>query len=199
MANVTKKIPYTDVFMLNVPEFRKEVRRLTDIANKRIKRLEERDWGDSPALRALKEEGITKFSVKGKTHQEVQNMAARLIKFLNAETSTVRGAIEDIKETAKITGITYQSVKELKQKAKKFFELASKIKQYLKSQQDTAAALNYRQIWNQINQYVAEQEIDLSSAEVSVESLLEDIDEILARSRGKKFEPMDGFDGFEMI
>lgn len=199
MANVTKKIPYTDVFMLNVPEFRKEVRRLTDIANKRIKRLEERDWGDSPALRALKEEGITKFSVKGKTHQEVQNMAARLIKFLNAETSTVRGAIEDIKETAKITGITYQSVKELKQKAKKFFELASKIKQYLKSQQDTAAALNYRQIWNQINQYVAEQEIDLSSAEVSVESLLEDVDEILARSRGKKFEPMDGFDGFEMI
>lgn len=199
MANVTKKIPYTDVFMLNVPEFRKEVRRLTDIANKRIKRLDERDWGDSPALRALKEEGITKFSVKGKTHQEVQNMAARLIKFLNAETSTVRGAIEDIKETAKITGITYQSVKELKQKAKKFFELASKIKQYLKSQQDTAAALNYRQIWNQINQYVAEQEIDLSSAEVSVESLLEDVDEILARSRGKKFEPMDGFDGFEMI
>ena len=199
MANVTKKIPYTDVFMLNVPEFRKEVRRLTDIANKRIKRLEERDWGDSPALRALKEEGITKFSVKGKTHQEVQNMAARLIKFLNAETSTVRGAIEDIKETAKITGITYQSVKELKQKAKKFFELASKIKQYLKSQQDTAAALNYRQIWNQINQYVAEQEIDLSSAEVSVESLLEDVEEILARSRGKKFEPMDGFDGFEMI
>ncbi len=199
MANVTKKIPYTDVFMLNVPEFRKEVRRLTDIANKRIKRLEERDWGDSPALRALKEEGITKFSVKGKTHQEVQNMAARLIKFLNAETSTVRGAIEDIKETAQITGITYQSVKELKQKAKKFFELASKIKQYLKSQQDTAAALNYRQIWNQINQYVAEQEIDLSSAEVSVESLLEDVDEILARSRGKKFEPMDGFDGFEMI
>lgn len=199
MANVTKKIPYTDVFMLNVPEFRKEVKRLTDIANKRIKRLEERDWGDSPALRALKEEGITKFSVKGKTHQEVQNMAARLIKFLNAETSTVRGAIEDIKETAQITGITYQSVKELKQKAKKFFELASKIKQYLKSQQDTAAALNYRQIWNQINQYVAEQEIDLSSAEVSVESLLEDVDEILARSRGKKFEPMDGFDGFEMI
>ncbi|WP_459566865.1 hypothetical protein, partial [Enterobacter hormaechei] len=180
-------------------EFRKEVRRLTDIANKRIKRLEERDWGDSPALRALKEEGIAKFSVKGKTHQEVQNMAARLIKFLNAETSTVRGAIEDIKETAQITGITYQSVKELKQKAKKFFELASKIKQYLKSQQDTAAALNYRQIWNQINQYVAEQEIDLSSAEVSVESLLEDVDEILARARGKKFEPMDGFDGFEMI
>lgn len=199
MAKITDKIPYTDVFMLNVPEFRKEVRRLTDIANKRIKRLEAKDWGDSPALRALKEEGIAKFSVKGKTHQEVQTMAARLLKFLNAETSTVRGAVEDIKETAKITGITYDSVKDLKAKAKKFFELASKIKQYLKSQQDTAAALNYRQIWNQINQYVQEQEIDLSAAETSVESLLEDVDEILARSRGKKFEPMDGFDGFEMI
>lgn len=199
MAKITDKIPYTDVFMLNVPEFRKEVRRLTAIANKRIQRLEAKDWGDSPALRALKEEGIAKFSVKGKTHQEVQTMAARLLKFLNAETSTVRGAVEDIKETAKITGITYDSVKDLKAKAKKFFELASKIKQYLKSQQDTAAALNYRQIWNQINQYVQEQEIDLSAAETSVESLLEDVDEILARSRGKKFEPMDGFDGFEMI
>lgn len=199
MAKITDKIPYTNVFMLNVPEFRKEVRRLTAIANKRIQRLEAKDWGDSPALRALKEEGIAKFSVKGKTHQEVQTMAARLLKFLNAETSTVRGAVEDIKETAKITGITYDSVKDLKAKAKKFFELASKIKQYLKSQQDTAAALNYRQIWNQINQYVEEQEIDLSAAETSVESLLEDVDEILARSRGKKFEPMDGFDGFEMI
>lgn len=199
MAKITDKIPYTNVFMLNVPEFRKEVRRLTAIANKRIQRLEAKDWGDSPALRALKEEGIAKFSVKGKTHQEVQTMAARLLKFLNAETSTVRGAVEDIKETAKITGITYDSVKDLKAKAKKFFELASKIKQYLKSQQDTAAALNYRQIWNQINQYVQEQEIDLSAAETSVESLLEDVDEILARSRGKKFEPMDGFDGFEMI
>ena len=199
MAKVTEKIPHTNVFMLDVKEFRKEVSRLSQIANKRIKRLEERDWGDAPALRALKEEGIAKFGVKGKTHQELQTMAAKLLKFMNAETSTVTGAVEDIKETARITGITYESVKELKQKATKFFELASKIKQYLKSQEDTAAALNYRMIWNQINTYVQEQEIDLAAAETSVEELLSQVDEILARSRGKKFEPMDGFDGFEMI
>ncbi|WP_459625804.1 hypothetical protein, partial [Enterobacter hormaechei] len=88
--------------------------------------------------------------------------AAKLLRFLNAETSTVTGAIEDIKETARITNITYENVKELKVKATKFFELASKIKQYLKSQEDTAAALNYRMIWNQINTYVQENEIDLA-------------------------------------
>lgn len=199
MAKRAQKIPYTNVYMLDTKEFRKEIRRLSQIANKRMKRLEERDWGDAPALKALKEEGIVKFGVKGKTHQELQAMAAKLLRFLNAETSTVTGAIEDIKETARITNITYESVNELKVKATKFFELASKIKQYLKSQEDTAAALNYRMIWNQINTYVQENEIDLAAAETSVETLLEQVDDILKKSTGKKFEPMDGFDGFEMI
>ncbi|WP_459615476.1 hypothetical protein, partial [Enterobacter hormaechei] len=67
-------------------EFRKEISRLSQIAYKRMMRLEERDWGDAPALKALKEEGIVKFGVKGKSHQEVQAMAAKLLRFLNAET-----------------------------------------------------------------------------------------------------------------
>lgn len=199
MAKIVEKISHSDFYMLDAKEFRKEASRLSQIANKRMKRLEERDWGNSPALRALREEGIVKFGVRGKTHQELQAMGAKLVKFLNAETSTITGAIEDIKETARIANITYESVEELKVKATKFFELASKIKQYLKSQEDTAAALNYRMIWNQINTYVQEQEIDLAAAETSVETLLEQVDEILRKSSGRKFEPMDGFDGFGMI
>lgn len=184
------------VWTLDAKAFRAEIRRLSDIANKRMKRLEEREWGDSPALKALRDEGIAKFSVKGKTHQEVQNMAGRLIKFLNAETSTVSGAIENVKDIASITGITYDSVKELKDKMSKFFELQSKITQYLKAQGETAAALDYRQIWNGINQYVQQEEIDLAEASVSVESMIEDVDRILKVARRKLFQPMDGDSDF---
>lgn len=197
---VVQKLPYTnDIWTLNEKAFRKEVSRLSAIANKRIERLIARDWEDSPALRSLFENGEVRFSVRGKSLTEVQKMTAQLTKFLRAETSTVRGAIADIKDIANITGVTYNSVKELKVKAKKFFELASKIKQYLKSQQDTAAALNYQKIWNQINQYTQEENIDLSAAEVSVDDLLAHVDEILAKSRSKKFEHMDGFEDFDLL
>ena len=184
------------VWTLDAKAFRAEIRRLSAIANKRMERLKEREWNDSPALKALRDEGIAKFSVKGKTNQEVQNMAGRLIKFLNAETSTVTGAIENVKEIASITGITYDSVKDLKDKMSKFFELQSKITQYLKAQGETAAALDYRQIWNGINQYVQQEEIDLAEASVSVESMIEDVDRILKVARRKLFQPMDGDSDF---
>lgn len=182
-------IDESKVWLLDAPAFRKEVSRLSAIANKRMQRLKERDWADSPALKALKDEGIAKFSVRGKTHQEVQNMAGRLLKFLKAETSTITGAVDNAKEIANITGITYDGIKDLKVKMKKFFEVQSKITQYLKSQGEIAAALDYRQIWNSINHYVKEQEIDLGEAEQSVEKLLSEVDEILKVSKGRMYEP----------
>lgn len=177
------------IWLLDAQAFRKEISRLSAIANKRMKRLENRDWADSPALKTLKNEGIAKFSVKGKTHQEVQNMAGRLLKFLKAETSTITGATNNAKEIANITGITYNSVKDLKVKMKKFFEVQSKITQYLKSQGEIAAALDYRQIWNSINHYVKEQEIDLSDAKTSVDELLAEVESILEVSKGRMYEP----------
>ena len=203
-----QKLPFTsDIWVLNEKAFRKEVVRLSSIANKRIQRLIDRDWSDSPALKALMENGnwlntdgkYPKFSVKGKSYKEVQQMTSQLTKFLRAETSTVRGATKDIKDIADITGITYNTVAELKVKATKFFELANKIRQYLKSQQDIAGALNYQKIWEQINKYTQEEEIDLSDAEVSVDDLLSQVDFILQKSRSRVFEHMDGFEDFDLL
>lgn len=209
---VVQRLPYNEsLWTLNEKALRKEIVRLSSIANKRIDRLMDRDWADSPALKSLFEnDAVTKslnyanplrpkFSVKGKTHKEVQQLASKLTKFLRAETSTVRGATADIKSIADTTGITYESVTDLKVKAKKFFELASKIQQYLRSQQDAAAALNYQKIWNQINQYTKEQQIDLSEASVSVDSLLNQVDDIIKKTRKRTFEHMDGFEDFDLL
>lgn len=203
MAKVTQKLDRMSVFALDAPALRKEVSRLSAIANKRIQRLIERDWADSPALKALQRTGgEARFGVRGKTHQEVQTEAARLLNFLNAETSTITGVQDNIRQIAQITGIPYYSkedIQSLKEQTTKFFELQNKLEQYLRSMGDSASALDYRNIWNQINLYVKEQKLDLSSASVSVESLLANADEILSKESGRKFEPMDGFDGFEMI
>ncbi|MEX5258637.1 hypothetical protein, partial [Kocuria arenosa] len=74
----------------------------------------------------------------------------------------------------------------------KFFELQSKIQQYLKSEGEMAAALQYNQIWNGINAYIKEAEIDLADAETSIDSLMEQVDRILELSRRRMLVPMEG-------
>ena len=109
--------------------FKKEVSRMASMANKRLKRLEKNELTDLPSYKAWEENGSIRFSVKGKTYQQLQAEYWRLKNFLDAKTSTVRGANAFLKEMAQNTGIKYKGLADLKTKAKKFFELANKIKQ----------------------------------------------------------------------
>lgn len=160
--------------------YRKEVSRLSAIANKRIKRLEKNKLTDSPAYKKLVKDGVVKFGVKGKSFNEVQAEMSKLNRFLTSNTSTIRGINKTLKSMADNTGIKYKNLKELKSKASKFFELSSKVEQYLRTVEDMGSAIGYNQIWEVINTYTKSNEIDLGSANTDIDSLVSTVSEILA-------------------
>lgn len=73
-------------------EFVKQLQPTIDAANKRIQRLQSMKTL-SPALNSVMESG-GKFSLKGKSRNEVLKEASRAIAFMNMKTSTVSGAKE---------------------------------------------------------------------------------------------------------
>lgn len=159
---------------------RAEARRLVSLANKRMRRLEAAGMTENPAYKAT---GGKPFSVRGKTQTEIQRLLREIDKFINAKTSTVRGTNNYLKEMAENTGIAYDNLKELKEMTPKFFELSSKIEQYLRNVEDMASAIDYNQIWQQVNIYVKDNEIDLTQAQGNIDEMIKHVANAL-----KKFE-----------
>lgn len=152
---------------------RRETSRLASMANKRLQRLEKAGLESSPAYQKWIDEGGQKFSVRGKTINEVQAEMARLRKFIDAKTSTIRGINNTLKEMAANTGMTYKNLTDLRAKSENFFNLASKVEQYLRTVEDIASAIGYQKIWEVINQYVKDSSIDLGDSEVDLDRLTE--------------------------
>lgn len=159
--------------------YRKEASRLASIANKRVARLEKNDLQSSPAYQTYLTGG-GKFGVKGKTYNEVQAEVSRLKRFIDSNTSTVKGVNTTLQEMAKNTGIKYKNLEDLRSKSTKFFELASKVEQYLRTVEDMASAIGYQKIWEAINQYTKDGSIDLSAGEVDIDSMTKSIANALA-------------------
>lgn len=178
-------------------EFRKEVSRLSSLANKRIQRLEAAKLTDSPAYQKWVENGAVKFGVKGKTYNQLQSEMARLNRFINAQTSTVRGINSNLKEMAANTGIKYGTLKELRAKATSFFELASKVEQYLRTVNDMASAIGYNKIWEVINEYVEREKIDLSGAENNIDELSKMVSELIVQQQNHNATVID--DGWVVL
>lgn len=162
-----------------IRRFRREVSRLASIANKRLARLEKNNLTDSPAYQGFLSSGGKRFGVKGKDYNEIQKEMARIRRFLNAETSTVRGANRVLREIANNTGIKYKNLKQLRQYSKQFFQIASKVEQYLRTVDDIASAIGYQKIWEQINNYVQQQRIDLSNAENDMDRIVYEVTQAL--------------------
>lgn len=178
-------------------EFRKEVSRLASLANKRLQRLESAKLTDSPAYQKWVENGAVKFGVKGKTYNQLQSEMARLNRFINAQTSTVRGINSNLKEMAANTGIKYGTLKELRSKATSFFELASKVEQYLRTVNDMASAIGYHKIWEVINEYVEREKIDLSGAENNIDELSKMVSELIVQQQNHNATVID--DGWVVL
>lgn len=178
-------------------EFRKEVSRLASLANKRLQRLESAKLTDSPAYQKWVENGAVKFGVKGKTYNQLQSEMARLNRFINAQTSTVRGINSNLKEMAANTGIKYGTLKELRSKAASFFELASKVEQYLRTVNDMASAIGYHKIWEVINEYVEREKIDLSGAENNIDELSKMVSELIVQQQNHNATVID--DGWVVL
>lgn len=161
-------------------EYAREVSKKASIANKRLRRLEKSDLINNPAYKQwLNYDGGVNFSVKGKDYNALQKEMARINQFLNAKTSTIRGTNSVLKGIAENTGIKYKNVRELQQASKNFFELTSKIEQYLKNTQKSAHAIGYRKIWEVVNQYVKENDIALAETEQPMEAMISDITKLL--------------------
>ncbi len=171
---------------------KKEVSRMASMANKRLRRLERNDLTNLPAYQAWERNGSIKFSVKGKDYNQLQSEYWRLKNFLDARTSTVREANKFLREMAEDTGIKYNGIADLKAKSKQFFELADKIKEYYKKIDETARAIDYRAIFEQINVMV-EQGLAELGMEESTENILQRYIEQL-----EKIEPVEsGNEGYK--
>lgn len=165
----------------HIRELRRKTSQLASKANKRIQRLERNNLTTTPAYERYIAEGAQKFGVKGKSYNEVQRELARLRRFLESETSTVRGAHSVLKDMAANTGIKYKNFEELKTRSSQFFELASKVEQYLRNVEDAASAIGYKQIWDAINKYTQEQGANLEDIDQSLDTMTQNITKALMK------------------
>lgn len=181
--------PYKKKKEERIRKLRREASRLVSMANKRLIRLESNKLTDVPAYQKLVDlmGNKPRFSIRGKDYNEVQREVARMRQFLNAKTSTVRGANQVLKEMAKNTGIKYKSLKELKSKAKLFFELSSKVEQYLRTVDDIASAIGYQKIWEAVNTYIKDTRKEMDNVEMSLEQAVFEITEAIKEYERKEF------------
>lgn len=94
--------------------FNKEFKRLKDIANKRIKRLDDNKTL-SPAVEKLKSKGISQFtSNRNDSFKEKTKILANIQAFLSDETSTLKGAKQYNKQFAKRHNIKENDEKAMK-------------------------------------------------------------------------------------
>lgn len=157
-------------------ELKAEISRKASMANKRLQRLEKNNLTSLPAYRNFVEYGGgVKFSVRGKNYNELQKELSRVNHFIDAKTSTVRGATRVLKDMASTAGIDYKSTKELMSKTNAFFQLASQVEQYLEVTNNAGQAIGYQKIWQVINEYVEREDKDLVSG---YDEIVDSIDEI---------------------
>lgn len=153
-------------------QLKKEVSRMASQANKRLVRLESNELTELPAYKSWVDGGAIKFSVKGKDYNQLQAEFWRLKNFLDNKTSLVRQANKYLRDMANVTGIKYGNLSELKAKSKQFFELANKVKEYYKASEQSAMALDYQKIWEQINFQIKQGEIQIGQ-EQSTDAVLQ--------------------------
>ena len=130
-------------------------------AKRNIRDLQRHNLGDTPAIQKLEENGKIKFSVKGKTYNELQSDYFRLKRFMEAETSTVKGATNVLENIAKNINIQYNDLNEIIVKSRVFFDIASKVEQILEAQSQLAFTMGYQTIWTAVNNMVERKKINL--------------------------------------
>ena len=150
-------------------ELNEELNRLNSLANKRLKRLKKQGI-KSPALKNVPE----KFTNKGKTRAEKLKDYHRVSKFVNAETSTLRGVKKTYNNILHNTGLDEVILEktsidtsslgssQIIDLTNEFFSLTSMVDDYLQSQGDF---LSYDKVWDYVKNEMklnASDDIDLN-------------------------------------
>lgn len=182
-----------------VKQLKQEISQKASMANKRLARLEKNNLTETPSYRNWVEYGGgVKFSVKGKSYNELQAELARVNHFLDNATSTVRGINKVLKDMAKVTGMNYEKVSDLYEMSSKFFELSSKVEQYLNSAMQGASAIGYQKIWQSINQYIKDEKISLNDSQVDVDDIIQKVSDLTVAEYDKLLID-DIFDTFNQL
>lgn len=168
-----------------IAKLKAQVSRLSSRANARLRRLEKAELTDSPAYQYWKNTGGVNFGVRGKDYNQLQAELARLNGFLNAKTSTVRGAKKVLKEIGFNTGLA-GDYRQIMANSSNFFRLAGMVEEYLNSAEGVAQSINYREIWQAVNTYVQTNGIELDNAETDIESIVPLIAEIAQLEQQKR-------------
>lgn len=124
MASITD-ILRSDPRGLNEAQLRRQVQQLADAANKRLRRLAEKNI-TSPAEAGRKREGGGMFSTKGKNYNQLQAEFKRAKEYLEAKTSTIKGAKQFQQDVLKQTNTRLDANMNEKQ-AKNFWSTMSKV------------------------------------------------------------------------
>ena len=180
-------------------ELKREISRKASMANKRLNRLEKNGLTETPSYRNWVEYGGgVKFSVKGKNYNELQSELARVNSFLDNATSTIRGTNKVLKEMAKATGMNYKKVGDLYALSATFFELTSKVDQYLNSAMQGASAIGYQRIWQSINQYIKDEKISLNDSKIDMDNMIQKVSDLIM-TEYEKYAVDTIFDTFNQL
>lgn len=130
---------WLDIQQLNKNELREQINTLNTIANKRIRRLQDRDL-ESPATREIELLRMQKTDTK----QGLQKQLSQTLNFLEMKTSTIKGAKEYTKlsnELAKSMGYP-----ETKQGRKDAWSVLEKYREHKPAVVQSGSDEKYRQI-----------------------------------------------------
>lgn len=161
---------------------RAQVSHLASMANKRLDRLEKNELTSSPAYQKWEQNGSHRFSVSGKNYSEVQSEYWRVKDFLEMRTSSVTGTKAVLQEIATNIGwgkIDFDNIALTQAQLSNFFAIANTVSQYLESVDESAAALDYQEIWDTINAAYQRGKIDFNNAELDAEQMQGIVSEML--------------------
>ena len=161
---------------------RAQVSHLASMANKRLDRLEKNELTSSPAYQKWEQNGSHRFSVSGKSYSEVQSEYWRVKDFLEMRTSSVTGTKAVLQEIATNIGwgkIDFENIALTQTQLSNFFAIANTVSQYLDSVDESAAALDYQEIWDTINAAYQRGKIDFNNAELDAEQMQGIVSEML--------------------
>lgn len=165
-------------------KYRQEASRKVSMANKRLQRMEQQNLKMSPAYKKWVDEGGQKFGIKGKNHTEVKAEVARLNKFLNQTTSTVKGTKKYLTNIADQVGIKqWDDFQSLSNQLQGFFDVSEKVQDYLRNTKEVSVSIGYKKVWEEVNEYADEMGEELSDLNNDVAEIAEKVVQANATNR----------------
>lgn len=166
-------------------------------ANLQLNQLKKQGLETVSAYRQWERNGKIIFSVRGETYQELQREYWRVKRFLEASTSTVDGAIKNMKRIGTdLMGLSSNYVntlntEQLVKATTDFFKIAEQVKENLEAAGKGAMAMDYQAIFNAIAEYISSDTVDITSISVEqLENAAKQISDMLQQEKAYEEEIM---------